>query len=150
MTVVALLIFAVALFVAGRAVVGIARAWAADGTLDSSLEEDMAMRDVRELLSRKTMLMQLIQQTENDLAVERIERGDAERVIQRYRREAVQVMRRLDALQGTAEDIARAREMIEERRDQAFARYQAGETAWSSVAARRHGALASKSQGTNA
>lgn len=148
MTVVALVIFAVAIFVAGRAVVAIASAWSDTEAYDLTLEEDATMREVRELLSRKTMLLQLIQQTEQDLAVDRIEKGEAERMVQRYRREAVQVMRRLDELQGTAEDIASARELIEARRDKAFARYQAGEGAWSSVAARRHGsAVAAPEEG---
>lgn len=138
MTVVALILFAVAIFVAGRSVVAIASAWTSDESFDSTLVEDAATREVRELLSRKNMLLQLIKQTENDLDVDRIEQEEADRLIQRYRREAVQVLRRLDALQGTAEDIAFAREQIEARRDLAFARYQSGEGAWSSVAARRH------------
>lgn len=147
MTVVALMIFAIAVFVASRSVVAMIGAWKGDSAYDRSLEEDSAMREVRELLSRKTMLLQLIRQTELDLSEDRIESEEAQRVIQRYRREAVVVMRRLDELQGTAEDIEAARERMEERRDQAFLRYQAGEGAWSSVAARRHGDRTSPSEG---
>lgn len=140
MTIVGLILFAAAVWLAGVAVVQIARAWRDDPALDRSLDEDAAIRDVRELLSRKTMLMQLIQSTELDLEMGRIEESEAKSLTQRYRREAVRVMRDLDGLQGEPEDIERASRLVDQRAEQAAARIAAGDAAWSPIAAQRHGA----------
>lgn len=140
MTIVGLILFAAAIWLAGVSVVQIARAWRDDPALDRSLDEDAAIRDVRELLSRKTMLMQLIQATELDFEMGRIEESEAKSLTQRYRREAVRVMRDLDGLQGEPEDIDLATSLVEQRADQAAARIAAGDDAWSPIAARRHGA----------
>lgn len=148
MTILALILFAVTIWIAGQAVVNIARAWGEDPTLDRTVDEDAVLRDVRELLSRKTMIMQLIQSTELDREMGRIDDADANTLIQRYRREAVRVMRDLDALQGEPEDIARATELFDARAEAAAERISAGEDAWSPVAARRHGQLQPKREGT--
>jgi|SRR5690554_2160436 len=140
MTILALILFAVTIWVAGQAIVSIARAWSDDPALDRTVDEDAVLRDVRELLSRKTMLMQLIQSTELDREMQRIDEEGATQLINRYRREAVRVMRDLDVLQGEPEDIERATRLFDERAEAAAAKISAGDDAWSPVAARRHGA----------
>lgn len=141
MTIVALVLFAVAIWVGSQAIVAIASAWRGGPAFDRTLDEDAALRDVRELLSRKTMLVQLIRSTELDQDMGRIDAGDAARLVNRYQREAVRVMRDLDALQGQPEDIERATALFEERSQRAAERIEAGENAWSSVAARRHATM---------
>lgn len=139
MTIVALLLFALAMWIAGVSVVQIAQAWSDDPSLDRTVDEDAVLRDVRELLSRKTMLMQLIQATELDLEMGRLDDASAKSLIQRYRREAVRVMRDLDHLQGEPEDVERATELFDARAERAAERIAAGDNAWSPIAARRHG-----------
>lgn len=148
MTIVALVLFAVALWIGSQAVVAIAQAWRGGAALDRTLDEDAALRDVRELLSRKTMLVQLMHATELDVEMGRIEPEDAARLTQRYQREAVRVMRDLDTLQGQPEDIERATLLFEERAQRAADRIEAGENAWSSVAARRHATIPPSEEAT--
>ena len=139
MTIVALLLFALAMWIASVSVVQIAQAWSDDPSLDRTVDEDAVLRDVRELLSRKTMLMQLIRATELDLEMGRLDDASAKSLIQRYRREAVRVMRDLDHLQGEPEDVERATELFDARAERAAERIAAGDNAWSPIAARRHG-----------
>ena len=144
MTVLVLILLASAVWIAGYAVSNIAKAWGTDTALDRTTDEDEVLQEVQELLNRKTMLMQLIQHTTDDQEMGRIEDAEAQTLIRRYRREAVRVMKQLDALQGEPEDLQRATELFEARARETAQRIAAGEEQWSAAAMRRHGGLATR------
>lgn len=142
MTILVLVLLVSAVWVAGYSLSRIAYAWGNDPALDRYTDEDETLLEVQELLNRKSMLMQLIRHTTLDQEMGRIDEKDAGVLIRRYRREAVRVMKNLDALQGEPEDIERATEIFEMRADQTAQRIAAGEEEWSQAALRRHGGLA--------
>lgn len=144
MTVLVLILLATAVWIAGYALSNIAKAWGEDAALDRTTDEDEVLQEVQELLNRKTMLMQLIQNTTDDQEMGRIEDAEAQTLIRRYRREAVRVMKQLDALQGEPEDLERAEKLFETRAQEAAQRIAAGEEQWSAAAMRRHGGLATR------
>lgn len=144
MTVLVLILLVCAVWIAGYALRNIAKAWGDDTALDRYTDEDEVLQEVQELLNRKMMLMQLIQHTTDDKEMERIEHAHADKLIRRYRREAVRVMKQLDALQGEPEDIDRATALFEQRAHATAKRIAAGEEKWSAAAMRRHGGLATR------
>lgn len=146
MTVLVLILLATAVWIAGYAVSNIAKAWGDDTALDRYTDEDEVLQEVQELLNRKTMLMQLIQHTTDDQEMGRIESAEANVLIRRYRREAVRVMKQLDALQGEPEDIERAIAIFDARAQDTAERIAAGEEQWSAAAMRRHGGLATRQE----
>lgn len=142
MTILVLVLLISAVWVAGYALSRIAYAWSNDPALDRYTDEDETLLEVQELLNRKSMLMQLIRHTELDQEMGRIDEDTAGVLVRRYRREAVRVMKNLDALQGEPEDIQRATQLFEARAQETAQRIAAGEEEWSPAAMRRHGGLA--------
>lgn len=142
MIIVVLMLLGTGMWVAGYALLNITRAWGNDVALDRHADDDETLLEVQELLSRKTMLMQLIQHTTIDMEMGRIEESDAKALIRRYKRETVRVMKDLDALQGEPQDIERAIALVDARADQEAERIERQEEAWSPAALKRHAGVA--------
>lgn len=137
MSVIALVLALAALALVVVAIQAVIAASGRDPALDEVLAEDDASHELRELLTRKAMLMQLIRSAELDHEMGRTSDDEAKRLNERYRREAVQVMRKLDRLRGEEVDRARAEALVDEIAQRVEDTYDGGES-WSPAARRRH------------
>lgn len=83
------------------------------GAPDTTLEQDAAAAQHGELAERKEMLMQLIESTRLDLETSKIGQEEHDRTMRSLKREAVAVLKEMEALGGTDSDIERAREALD-------------------------------------
>lgn len=83
------------------------------GAPDTTLEQDAAAAQHGELAERKEMLMQLIESTRLDLETRKIGQEEHDRTMRSLKREAVAVLKEMEALGGTDSDIERAREALD-------------------------------------
>ncbi len=146
MELVALLLLAFATVLAVSSMLRIAKAALQDDGLDNILAEDGDASRLGELAERKEMVMQLILSTELDHQTAKISDQDRELTIARLKRDAVQIMKQMDALAGDVEDAERA-----ERELSAFltqARAADGDRRWSAAARLRHGGTQPANEGT--
>lgn len=135
MTVIPLLWLAFAIFVIAAALHRGYRVWTT--TEAGSFVRDEKALELDELIMRKAMLMRMIQSARLDLSTGKIEESDFHRIERQLRRETVQVMKRLDALRGSEDDLDRADDEL----DALFASLRDGEHRWSSEALDAHGGV---------
>lgn len=89
----------------------IARAWVLLRAVDSpdlTLREDAATTAHGELAERKQMLLQLMDSTQLDYETDKISEEDRDRTLRALKREAVVVMKQMQELGGSEQDIERA------------------------------------------
>lgn len=102
------------------------------------IEEDRDAVRLRELAERKQMVLQLIQSTKLDFETGKITNSDRDQTLKRLERQAVRLMKAMDELEGTEEDLARA-----DRELDAFLSASRGKRdeaeRWSQAARLRHG-----------
>lgn len=137
MELVALLILAFAAVLTGGGLVQVFRGMLSREGLDANLAEDGDAARLGELAERKEMVTQLILSTELDLQTDKIAEADHAATIHRLKREAVVIMKEMDAIAGTEDDAERAQEALE-----AYlrtARATDGDRQWSAAARIRHG-----------
>lgn len=137
MELVSLILLAAAIGVVAWAIGAAARVARASAAVDTTLEEDVDAFRLGELAERREMVMQLILSTELDHQTGKISDEDRDRTLARYKREAVVLMKEIDALGGEPEDLAAADQALEARL--AEARAVAGDRLWSTAAKLRHG-----------
>lgn len=137
MELVSFLIIAFAVAVILGSASGIARLAGNRGEADALLDEDVDAAALGDLAERKEMVMQLILSTELDHQTGKISDEDREKTVTRLKREAVAIMKRMDALGGTDEDVARAEQDLAGHIG--TARAAAGDRRWSAAARLRHG-----------
>jgi hypothetical protein len=108
MDVLPLTILALAAAAVGLAV---ARAWVLLRNVDApdlTLREDAATTAHGELAERKQMLLQLMDSTQLDFETDKISEEDRDRTLRALKREAVVVMKKMQELGGTEQDMERA------------------------------------------
>lgn len=137
MELVSLLVIAFAIAVVASSIAAIGRRAAASEP-DTSLDEDGDTFLLGTLAERKEMVMQLILSAELDHDMGKISDDDRDRTITRLKREAVEIMKRMDDLRGSDEDVAQASQdlqrFLERDRDEAARK-------WSAAARLRHGGV---------
>lgn len=110
-----------------------------DPGVDTTVREDREAFEFQELLVRKRSLIAAIRGAELDCDTGKIAEADRDRVIARLEREAAVVMRKLDELSGSDEDIAAAAAQIDAAMLQARDRVGETDENWSPIARARHG-----------
>lgn len=91
------------------------------GQPDVTLREDAAAMELGELAERKEMLLQLIQSTEFDHKAGKITEDARDGSLRRLKREAVNVMKRMDEIGGTDDDLQAADALLEAQRASSLA-----------------------------
>jgi hypothetical protein len=137
MDLVALLLLTLAGVIAlgcGRAIVAAARRPPAS---DRSLAQDADASRLGELAERKEMIMQLILSTQLDLATGKISKGDYEKTYFLLRRDAGTIVREMESLGGSDEDLKRVDADLEDHLE--ALRTGGGTRDWSAAARLRHG-----------
>ena len=139
MELVTLLALAFALVLVGSSFVHIFRVATRPVAADTTLEEDQAAQWLGELAERREMVMQLILSTELDHQTAKISDEDRDKTLDRLKREAVFIMKQMDALAGEEVDVERAENDLDEFL--ARARAADGDRQWSAAARVRHGGV---------
>ena len=141
MNVLTLTLIGLAVVLVVRSAAAMLNALRAGPELDRPVDEDDASLRLRELIQRRQMLLSLIQATRLDEATDKLAADEAQRIISRYEREAIRIMRELDALRGDEADRQRA----EDELDRLARETVAGDDqawVWSEAARARHGGSA--------
>lgn len=133
----ALLVLWIALIAA--VVGGAIRVLGGDRALDATVEIDEARMRLRELTQRKAVLVELLRSTDDDLEAGKVDADDHRRTRRALEREAVGVMRQIEEMRGSPEDLAEADRALDrvarDVRDERTAR----SGGWSEAAMARHG-----------
>lgn len=104
---------------------------------DRSLAEDADASRLGELAERREMVMQLILSTQLDLETTKISEEDHAKTYLKLRRDAVSIMKEMEALGGTEDDLSAVDSDLDEHL--AALRVENTERAWSAAARLRHG-----------
>lgn len=139
MELIALLLAAFTAVLVVASVSGIVRIVRASAATDVTLGDDVETQLLGELTERKEMVMQLIMSTELDHQTSKISDEDRDKTLGRLKREAVALMKQIDLLGGTDEDVRRASDELERFLDES--RAAGGDRAWSAAARIRHGGV---------
>ncbi|MFT6399914.1 MAG: hypothetical protein ACJAYU_004684 [Bradymonadia bacterium] len=107
---------------------------------DRSLAEDADASRLGELAERKEMVMQLILSTQLDLDTNKISDEDHAKTHLKLTKDAVAIMKEMEALGGTDEDLSAVDSDLDEHL--AALRVTDTERAWSAAARLRHGGQA--------
>ena len=105
---------------------------------DRSVDEDREIALLDELLAEKARLFDLMRSVDLDLSMSKISEADHKRTMRRLERDASYVLRQLDAVRGTAEDLGDAERLVQAHTSAIEAAVRE-DGAWSSAALLRHG-----------
>lgn len=111
------------------------------------VEEDRDAVRLRELAERKQMVIQLIQSTRLDFETGKITEADRDLTLKRLERQAVRLMKEMDELAGTEEDLARVNDELDAFIEASRGRRDDAEN-WSAAARMRHGGQAPAAKAT--
>lgn len=131
-----LIVLALALVVVGLAALRVARVVTRVNVETAAIADDAVASELRDLVARKELLMQAIQSTQLDFDTGKIAASDRDASIRRLESEAVDVLRRIDEIRGSEQDLTTALSELDELAPLAV---EQQERQWSEAAMARHG-----------
>lgn len=131
-----LIVLALALIVVGLAALRVARVVTRVNVETAAIADDAVASELRDLVARKELLMQAIQSTQLDFDTGKIAASDRDASVRRLEAEAVDVLRRIDEIRGSEQDLSAALAELDELAPLAV---EDGQRQWSAAALARHG-----------